>query len=54
MLALLAQGLINASIAFELGLSPNTVGRYVERIYAKLDVHNRVAATAAVRDALER
>jgi DNA-binding CsgD family transcriptional regulator len=53
-LALLAQGHINASIAVELDLSPNTVGRYVERIYAKLDVHNRVAATAAVRDALER
>jgi hypothetical protein len=32
--------------------SPNTVGRYVERVYAKLDVHSRVAATAAVRDAL--
>ena len=52
MLALLAQGHINASIAVELDLSPNTVGRYVERIYAKLDVHNRVAATTAVRDAL--
>jgi DNA-binding CsgD family transcriptional regulator len=51
-LALLAQGHINASIAVELDLSPNTVGRYVERIYAKLDVHNRVAATTAVRDAL--
>ena len=51
-LALLAQGHINASIALELGLSPNTVGRYVERIYTKLDVHNRVAATTAVRDAL--
>jgi DNA-binding CsgD family transcriptional regulator len=51
-LALLAQGHINASIAVELDLSPNTVGRYVERVYAKLDVHNRVAATTAVRDAL--
>jgi DNA-binding CsgD family transcriptional regulator len=51
-LALLAEGHINASIAVELELSPNTIGRYVERIYAKLDVHNRVAAAAAVRDAL--
>jgi DNA-binding CsgD family transcriptional regulator len=52
-LALLAQGHINASIAVELDLSPNTVGRYVERVYAKLDVHNRAAATAAVRDVLD-
>lgn len=52
-LALLAQGHINASIAVELGLSPNTVGRYIERVYAKLDVHNRAEATAAVRDALD-
>jgi DNA-binding CsgD family transcriptional regulator len=52
-LALIAQGHINASIAVELDLSPNTVGRYVERLYAKLDVHNRAAATAAVRDALD-
>jgi DNA-binding CsgD family transcriptional regulator len=51
-LALLAQGHIDASIAVELELSPNTVGRYIERIYAKLDVHNRVAAATAVRDAL--
>jgi DNA-binding CsgD family transcriptional regulator len=53
-LALLAEGHINASIAVELGLSPNTVGRHVERLYAKLDVHNRVAASRAVRDALDR
>ena len=52
-LALISQGHINASIAVELDLSPNTVGRYVERLYAKLDVHNRAEATAAVRDALD-
>jgi DNA-binding CsgD family transcriptional regulator len=52
-LALLSLGHINASIALELGLSPHTVGRYVERLYAKLDVHNRAAATAAARDALD-
>ena len=53
MLALISLGHINASIAFELGLSPHTVGRYVERLYAKLDVHNRAAATVAARDALD-
>jgi DNA-binding CsgD family transcriptional regulator len=52
-LALLAEGLMNAAIAVELDLSPSTVGRYIERVYAKLDVHNRAAATGAVRDALE-
>lgn len=52
-LALIVGGHINASIALELDLSPHTVGRYVERLYAKLDVHNRAAATAAARDALE-
>jgi DNA-binding CsgD family transcriptional regulator len=52
-LALIVGGHINASIALELDLSPHTVARYVERLYAKLDVHNRAAATAAARDALE-
>ena len=52
-LALIVGGHINASIALELDLSPHTVARYVERLYTKLDVHNRAAATAAARDALE-
>jgi DNA-binding CsgD family transcriptional regulator len=52
-LARLAQGQMNAGIANELGISPHTVSRHVERIYAKLGVHNRSEATAAVRDALD-
>ena len=53
MLALLAQGWMNAAIAAELGLSANTVARYVERLYLKIGVHNRVDATLAARRALE-
>ena len=52
-LALLAQGWMNAAIAAELGLSANTIARYVERLYLKIGVHNRVDATLAARRALE-
>jgi DNA-binding CsgD family transcriptional regulator len=52
-LARLAQGQMNAGIANDLEISPHTVSRHVERIYAKLGVHNRSEATAAVRDALD-
>ena len=51
-LALLATGQTNAAIADELGLSPRTVGRHVERILARLGVPNRAAATAAALAAL--
>jgi DNA-binding NarL/FixJ family response regulator len=44
-LALLAQGLPNKGIARDLGISPKTVGNHVERIYTKLGVTNRAAAT---------
>ncbi len=44
-LALLAQGLPNKGIARQLGISPKTVGNHVERIYTKLGVTNRAAAT---------
>jgi DNA-binding CsgD family transcriptional regulator len=41
---LLAGGLTNAAIGQELGITPNTVKRHVQHIYAKLGVHSRVAA----------
>ncbi len=44
-LALLAQGLANKAIARELRISPKTIGNHVERIYMKLGVTNRAAAT---------
>jgi DNA-binding NarL/FixJ family response regulator len=43
-LALLAQGLPNKGIARELGISPKTVGKHVERVYSKLGVSNRAGA----------
>ena len=52
-LSRLAGGRMNAGIAYDLGISPHTVGRHVERIYAKLGVHNRAEATAAALDALD-
>ncbi len=44
-LALLAQGLPNKAIARELDISPKTISNHVERIYMKLGVTNRAAAT---------
>jgi DNA-binding CsgD family transcriptional regulator len=38
---LAAGGLSNAQIAAALHLSPKTIGNYLERIYAKLDIHSR-------------
>ncbi|HEU4907144.1 MAG TPA: LuxR C-terminal-related transcriptional regulator [Solirubrobacterales bacterium] len=51
-LALLAAGRANAAIAHELEISPHTVARHLERIYAKLGVQSRAAATAAAFEAL--
>jgi DNA-binding CsgD family transcriptional regulator len=42
----LAAGRTNREIAERLVVSPHTVARHVEHIYAKLDVTNRAAATA--------
>jgi DNA-binding NarL/FixJ family response regulator len=42
----LAAGQSNREIAEKLVLSPHTVARHVEHIYAKLGVSNRTAATA--------
>jgi DNA-binding CsgD family transcriptional regulator len=51
-LARLAGGRTNDGIAFDLGISRHTVVRHVERIYRKLGIHSRAAATRAALDAL--
>ncbi|HRQ10308.1 MAG TPA: response regulator transcription factor [Trueperaceae bacterium] len=43
-LAALARGLSNKAIAAELGISPETVKDYLENVYRKLDVRDRVSA----------
>ena len=45
-LAWLAHGKSNAEIAGILGLSPATIKHCLERVYGKLDVGTRAAATA--------
>jgi DNA-binding CsgD family transcriptional regulator len=47
-LALVRDGLRNAEIAEALWVSPSTVGKHLENIYEKLDVHTRTAAVARV------
>lgn len=44
-LALLARGQTNKQIARQLGLSPKTVGRHLENLYAKAGVSTRAGAT---------
>jgi DNA-binding CsgD family transcriptional regulator len=43
---LVAEGLLTKQIAHRLGLSPHTVGAYVNRIYARLGCHNRAEMVA--------
>jgi DNA-binding NarL/FixJ family response regulator len=50
-LTLIAQGLTNRQIANSLFISEKTAGVHVSHIFAKLDVHNRAAATAAAHQA---
>jgi DNA-binding NarL/FixJ family response regulator len=52
-LSLLVEGLNQSEIAEKLVISPKTVGKHIEHILAKLDVHSRAQAVAhAVRDEL--
>jgi predicted ATPase/DNA-binding CsgD family transcriptional regulator/tRNA A-37 threonylcarbamoyl transferase component Bud32 len=44
-LRLLAQSMSNRQIGEQMALSPSTVGGYVQRIYDKLAIHSRSAAT---------
>lgn len=44
-LRLTAEGLTNAQVADQLGLSPRTIGQHLRSIYTKLDVSSRTAAT---------
>ena len=47
---LVAEGLTNAQIAERLWISPGTVRRHLQNVFAKLGVHTRTAAVARVRD----
>ena len=51
--ALVAEGLTNAQIAFHLSISPGTVRRHLENVFAKLGVHTRTAAVARLRSLSE-
>jgi DNA-binding CsgD family transcriptional regulator len=45
-LRLVADGLTDGQVARQLGLSPRTVSKHLERVYARLGVPNRAAAVA--------
>jgi DNA-binding NarL/FixJ family response regulator len=49
-LDLVAEGKTNAQIAERLWLSPGTVHKHLDNVYAKLGVHTRTAATAFARE----
>jgi DNA-binding CsgD family transcriptional regulator len=53
-LAWLSKGKTNRDIAQILGLSPRTVDKHLEQIYAKLGVENRTAAAAVPTNATRR
>jgi len=53
-LSWLAKGKTNRDIAQILGLSPRTVDKHLEQIYAKLGVENRTAAAAMAANATRR
>lgn len=48
-LQLVAEGLSNCTLAQRLVITPATVKKHLEHIYAKLDVHNRTSALARAR-----
>jgi DNA-binding NarL/FixJ family response regulator len=53
-LSWLAKGKTNRDIAQILGLSPRTVDKHLEQIYAKLGVENRTAAAAIAANATRK
>ena len=53
-LSWLSKGKTNRDIAQILGLSPRTVDKHLEQIYAKLGVENRTAAAAIATGATRR
>ncbi len=53
-LSWLAKGKTNRDIAQILGLSPRTVDKHLEQIYAKLGVENRTAAAAIATNAARK
>jgi DNA-binding CsgD family transcriptional regulator len=53
-LSWLSKGKTNRDIAQILGLSPRTVDKHLEQIYAKLGVENRTAAAAIATNASRR
>jgi DNA-binding NarL/FixJ family response regulator len=53
-LSWLSKGKTNRDIAQILGLSPRTVDKHLEQIYAKLGVENRTAAAAMANNASRR
>jgi len=53
-LSWLSKGKTNRDIAQILGLSPRTVDKHLEQIYAKLGVENRTAAAAIADNAIRR
>jgi DNA-binding NarL/FixJ family response regulator len=53
-LSWLSKGKTNRDIAQILGLSPRTVDKHLEQIYAKLGVENRTAAAAIAANAIRR
>jgi DNA-binding CsgD family transcriptional regulator len=46
---LVAEGLTNTQIAERLWISPGTVRRHLQNVFAKLGVHTRTAAVARLR-----
>ena len=53
-LSWLSKGKTNRDIAQILGLSPRTVDKHLEQIYAKLGVENRTAAAAIATNATRK
>jgi DNA-binding CsgD family transcriptional regulator len=48
-LTMLARGMTTAQIGYAERISARTVGKHIEHVYSKLDVHDRVSAARAAR-----